>query len=112
MPHPSITSTGGDFRRDATNLRSLPPLKAIPGKVRLVKDLLRVGEWPIGLGADGQIQKWTVTPEVLTDIATVFERQKSEGQTRPLQWGHADPATGNANVEPEKVIDYWDCLFA
>ena len=112
MPHPSITSTGEPFRRDATNLRLLPPPKEIPGKVRLVKDLLRVGEWPIGVGADGTIQKWNVDAATLSDISTVFERQKSEGQTRPLQWGHADPKTGHANVDPEKVIDYWDSLFA
>jgi hypothetical protein len=111
MPHPSITFSGEGFRRDATNLRRLPPIKSIPGKVRLVKDLLRVGSWPIGVGADGTVQKWEVSEATLGEIEQVFARQKAEGQTRPLQWGHADPATGTANVSPEKVIDYWESVW-
>lgn len=111
MPHPSITFSGEGFRRDATNLRRLPPIKSIPGKVRLVKDLLRVGSWPIGVGADGTVQKWDVSEATLGEIEQVFTTQKAEGQTRPLQWGHADPSTGSANVPPEKVIDYWESVW-
>lgn len=111
MPHPSITSSGVGFRRDATNLRLIPPIKSIPGKVRLVKDLLSVGEWPIGATADGTVQKWTVTQSTLDDIARVFCDQKGQGQTRPLQWKHADTESGVANVDARDVVDYWDELF-
>lgn len=112
MHHPSITYSGDEFRRDATNLRRLPQAKAIPGKVRLVKDLLRVGNWPVGVKENGEIDYWDVTPDVISDVERVFSKQFGEGQKRPLQWKHADLSKGVVNVDAREVVDYWDSVFA
>lgn len=109
---PAVSIPSGGFARTPTALKgSLPPARSVPGKVRLVKDLLRPGRWPIGVDAGGNVQFWDVTAATLVDIARVFQKQKAEGQTRPLQWGHVDPSTGNANADPRNVVDYWDCLI-
>lgn len=106
---PTVSIPSGGFTRTPTAFKGkLPPARSVPGKVRLVKDLLRPGRWPIGVDARGNVQFWDVTAQTMADISRVFRKQKAEGQTRPLQWGHADPSKGTANVEAEKVVDYWD----
>jgi hypothetical protein len=112
IDRPAITTATGPFRRDPRTLRMLPPLRSVPGKVRLVKDLLRVGKWPVGSNGAGGVEWWDVDEATLADIARVFTAQKAAGQTRPLQWGHVDPNGGTMNTDARNVIDYWDSLFA
>lgn len=108
---PAVSIPSGAFQQRPPALRNLPPARKVPGKVRLVKDLLRVGRWPIDADGRGNVQFWDVTAATLADVAKVFARQKAEGQTRPLQWGHVDPSTGHANADARDVVDYWDALF-
>lgn len=41
---------------------SLPPLREVPGRRRIVKDALRAGRWRVG-EQDGVSQYWEATPE-------------------------------------------------
>ena len=62
IDRPAVTTATGPFRRDPRTLRNVPPLRSVPGKVRLVKDLLRVGKWPVGLDpVSGNVEFWDVT---------------------------------------------------
>lgn len=72
------------------------------GRVRVLKDVLRVGKWKVGKNQDGTDRYWDVKPETLKEIASEFQGAQSRGVARNLIWGHGDPVT--KIVDPRDII--------
>lgn len=79
---------------------------------RLVKDVLRVGEWKVGVADDGSPVKWKVTDGVLREIARQYKLAKANGVESNLYWGastegnqhHISARDGIAPID-ELVVD-------
>ncbi len=62
-------------------------------RTRIVKDVLRVGRWKVGVDADGAPRFWPVTEATLHQIASSFRAARAAGNQFNLCWGHGDPET-------------------
>lgn len=79
---------------------------------RVVKDVLRVGEWKVGAAEDGTPIKWRVTDGVLREIARQYRLAKANGVESNLYWGastagnqhHISARDGIAPID-ELVVD-------
>lgn len=76
----------------------LPAKENRPGRVRIVKDVLRVGTWKWSGG------EASFKAEDLAAIAESFAAQKTARILRPLQWDHSDPETNHASTD--QVVTY------
>ncbi len=89
----------------------------MPAKVRLRKDVLKVGRWLTGYTPDGKPTFWTVTRETLDRLARNFASQLAAGYRHPLQWGHCanvpfgDAATAGI-TDIKRIWREEDALFA
>lgn len=88
-----VISANGRFTQPG-----LPAKENRPGRVRIVKDVLRVGTWKWSGG------EATFSADDLANIVKSFDAQKGEGIRRPLQWDHSDPETNHASTD--QVITY------
>lgn len=84
------------------SIPGLPPAQNIPGKIRLVKDCLRVGRYAVGKDAGGTDIFWDCTPQTLADLAANFSRHQSAGIHHPLCWGHG---AGADTDDRDSVVD-------
>ncbi|HWL10865.1 MAG TPA: hypothetical protein VNQ76_20830 [Planctomicrobium sp.] len=80
----------------------MPPALKIPGKVRLVKDCLKVGRWLTGHDLSGNPEYWNVTIPLLDCLVSNFNSQFTAGHYHPLQWGHGSSVIGES---PQAGID-------
>lgn len=69
--------------------------------VRLVKDVLKVGNWKTGYDDAGRPEMWTVTPAVLANIARDFDTMKANGVGSNLGKTHGDE---NLLIHPDDLI--------
>lgn len=81
---------------DASILREFGAPRNIPGKRRLIKDVLRVGTWHMGG------QRWTVKPDTLAQMATNFLRRRELGNAVNIVKTHGDQSTGV--VHPDDIL--------
>jgi hypothetical protein len=97
-------------------LRELGPIKPLPcgigdsrPRVRVVKDVLRCGQWKVGIDDDGQPLFWNVTLTTLRDLAHSFMEMQAHGQQINLCYGHGDPDTHA--VDPRDLIAPIDAVI-
>lgn len=107
MPNGYSFSIESDFRSPSAAVPNLPPLQAISGRVRLVKDVLRVGRWFVGdgygNGPDGEAGYWNCTLADLEAIAARFAEHKAAGLFHPLCWDHSKD--GADTSEKDSIAD-------
>lgn len=58
-------------------------------RTRLIKDVLRVGDWPY-VDKNGQQRKWHVTQDTLHEVANCFRDYQQRGNASNFIWGHSD----------------------
>lgn len=77
---------------------------------RLVKDVLRTGQWRVGVNPQtGEPMFWCVTPETLRDLALNYARCRANGVQINLCWGHG--AADRIGVDPRDLIAPIDQVF-
>jgi hypothetical protein len=86
----------------------LPPARVVPGKVRLVKDALRVGKFLCGCDPDDASAYLNVTPETLNGIVANFNAQAKSGLRHPLCWGHGEK---NKDIDARNIITDLDTVW-
>lgn len=59
-------------------------------RTRVVKDVLRVGRWKVGLNGSGQPVFWDVTPEVLRSLAMTSKDRLASGDAINIGKSHGD----------------------
>jgi len=95
-----LDSPASPFTLSPGKVKGLPRKRSVPGKVRVVKDVLPLGTF----------RGWKVTPEILDDIVRQFYAQKEAGVRHPLCWGHGQIALG-VDTDPRDTItdvdDVW-----
>lgn len=69
--------------------------------VRLIKDVLKVGNWKTGYDDAGRPEMWAVTPAVLANIARDFDAMKANGVGSNLGKTHGDE---NLLIHPDDLI--------
>jgi hypothetical protein len=93
-----LDSPASPFSTSPGKVPGLPPLKDVPGKKRIVKDVLKVGTF----------KGWQVTPEILSQITSNFYEHKSSGINHPVCWGHGKIAEGEDTDERDSIDDIDD----
>lgn len=90
-----LDSPASPFTLTPGSIQGLPPKKSVPGKVRLVKDVLSVGTY----------KGWKVTPKILDQITENFRGQKGSGIRHPYCWGHGNIELGIDTDERDSIDD-------
>lgn len=75
---------------------SLPPEREVPGKVRLIKDCLKVGSY-----RDVNGREISVSPETLQELSDNFRAMREANHAVPLSWTHGD----DKGIDPRNIID-------
>lgn len=97
-----------DLGHDATPpdsagvLKAFGPPRKVAGKIRLVKDLLPVGQWDIG---DGEM--WDVTPTTLQAIADSYAQGQAAGYAANLTKSHGDERMA---IHPDDLVSPIDAV--
>lgn len=112
MPRPApnyvVTIPDSAFSQEIPNLKHLPPKREVPGKRRVVTDVLPVGRWYIGNDqATGEELHWNVTGETLAELGATFNAQRDSGIRHGLFWGHSE----NGKLDDRNRIDDIDALW-
>ena len=81
------------------DLQNANPTKPM---TRIVKDVLKVGRWVVGMDESNDPIFWNVTRADLHIIADTFKAHTDESIRHPLCWGHGRPFDG--------AVDERDCV--
>lgn len=112
MPKPApqyvVTVPDSAFQADVPDLKKLPPKREVPGKRRVVTDVLPIGRWYVGNDqTTGEELHWNVTSETLAELGATFNAQREAGIPHGLFWGHSD----NGRLDDRNRIDDIDALW-
>lgn len=88
-------STGFDSQSAAV-LRAFGTAREVPGRRRMIKDVLRVGTFHVGPGA------WKVEPQTLVQMAANFAKRKQRGHAVNLVKTHGDAQS--KVVHPDDIL--------
>ncbi len=102
-----VTAPAAPFQSGKPSIKGLPPLKTIPGRVRLVKDIMRVGRWNVALTNSGQPVMQDFTPARLQQLVNRFNEHKRAGIGHPICFDHGEHCDTSERDSVADVDELW-----